>query len=107
MTRISYAYGGKQRLVVQAFYISAHSYIYQAAVQLHATYQPTDLLSVTAWLADHNLLNRIGDKNQLNARMLARITGVDAIKIQLAGNCAKRSLPSIMVLVKVKLRLAW
>lgn len=59
MTRVS------DRLVVEAFYISAHSYIYQAAVQLHATHQPTDLLSVTAWLADHNLLNRIGGRNKL------------------------------------------
>ncbi|MBD2535650.1 helicase DnaB, partial [Nostoc flagelliforme FACHB-838] len=46
ITRVS------DRLTIEAFYISAHSYIYQAAVQLHATYQPTDLLSVTAWLAD-------------------------------------------------------
>ncbi len=59
MTRIS------DRLITQAFYISAHKDIYQAAVQLHATYQPTDLLSVTAWLADHNLLNRIGGRNKL------------------------------------------
>ncbi len=59
MTRIS------DRLVVEAFYISAHSYIYQAATTLHALFQPTDLLSVTAWLADHNLLNRIGGRNKL------------------------------------------
>ena len=59
MTRVS------DRLVVEAFYISAHKDIYQAAVQLHATYQPTDLLSVTAWLSDHNLLNRIGGRNKL------------------------------------------
>ncbi|WP_258169541.1 DnaB-like helicase N-terminal domain-containing protein [Nostoc sp. 'Peltigera membranacea cyanobiont' N6] len=39
------------RLSIEAFYISAHKDIYQAAAQLHATYQPTDLLSVTAWLA--------------------------------------------------------
>jgi hypothetical protein len=39
------------RLVVEAFYISAHKNIYQAAIQLHATYQPTDLLSVTSYLA--------------------------------------------------------
>ncbi|MBD2565728.1 AAA family ATPase [Nostoc linckia FACHB-391] len=59
MTRVS------DRLSIEAFYISAHKDIYQAAVQLHATYQPTDLLSVTAWLADHNLLNRIGGRNKL------------------------------------------
>ncbi|MEH2022694.1 replicative DNA helicase, partial [Nostoc sp.] len=52
-------------LDAEAFYISAHKDIYQAAARLHATYQPTDLLSVTAWLADHNLLNRIGGRNKL------------------------------------------
>jgi replicative DNA helicase len=52
-------------LIAQAFYISAHSYIYQAATTLHALFQPTDLLSVTAWLSDHNLLNRIGGRNKL------------------------------------------
>ncbi|MEH2003232.1 MAG: DnaB-like helicase N-terminal domain-containing protein [Nostoc sp.] len=77
MTRISDAYGGKQRLSVEAFYISAHSYIYQAATTLHALFQPTDLLSVTAWLADHNLLNRVGGRNKLATLLDRTVSAVN------------------------------
>ncbi|MBD6620012.1 AAA family ATPase [Komarekiella sp. 'clone 1'] len=52
-------------LISEAFYVSAHKSIYQAATRLHAQGQPTDLLSVTAWLADNDLLNRIGGRNKL------------------------------------------
>ncbi len=52
-------------LVPEAFYISAHKDIYQAALQLHAQGKPTDLLAVTSWLADHDLLTRIGGRNKL------------------------------------------
>jgi len=48
------------RLVPEAFYISAHKDIYQAAIVLHNQGKPTDLLSVTSWLADKDLLNRVG-----------------------------------------------
>ncbi|MGF1981465.1 MAG: replicative DNA helicase [Nostoc sp. CmiSLP01] len=53
------------RLVAEAFYISAHKDIYQAAVTLHAQGKPTDLLSVTSWLTDHEMLARIGGRNKL------------------------------------------
>ncbi|MEH2351575.1 MAG: replicative DNA helicase [Nostoc sp.] len=53
------------RLLPEAFYISAHKDIYQAAVRLHAQGKPTDLLSVTSWLTDHDLLARIGGRNKL------------------------------------------
>ncbi|MEH2089749.1 replicative DNA helicase [Nostoc sp.] len=53
------------RLLPEAFYISAHKDIYQAAVRLHAQGKPTDLLSVTSWLTDHELLARIGGRNKL------------------------------------------
>ncbi|BAY26880.1 replicative DNA helicase [Calothrix sp. NIES-2100] len=59
ITRVS------DRLVAGAFYISAHKEIYQAALQLHAQGKPTDLLSVTSWLADNDMLNRIGGRNKL------------------------------------------
>lgn len=52
-------------LVAEAFYISAHKDIYQAAVQLFQQRKPTDLLAVTSWLADHDLLTRIGGRNKL------------------------------------------
>ncbi|MEH2096603.1 replicative DNA helicase [Nostoc sp.] len=53
------------RLLPEAFYISAHKEIYQAAVRLHAQGKPTDMLSVTSWLTDHDLLARIGGRNKL------------------------------------------
>lgn len=52
-------------LVPEAFYVSAHTIIYQAFTQLRATCQPTDLLCLTNWLMDHNLLERIGGRNKL------------------------------------------
>jgi replicative DNA helicase len=53
------------RLVAEAFYISAHKDIYQAAVRLHGQGKPTDLLAVISWLTDHDLLTRIGGRNKL------------------------------------------
>lgn len=52
-------------LIAEAFYISAHKDIYQAAQRLHTQGKPTDLLSVTSWLADNDLLARIGGRNKL------------------------------------------
>ncbi|MEH1836222.1 MAG: replicative DNA helicase [Nostoc sp.] len=53
------------RLLPEAFYISAHKDIYQAAFRLHAQGKATDLLSVTSWLTDHEMLARIGGRNKL------------------------------------------
>jgi replicative DNA helicase len=44
----------------EAFYITAHREIYRAAVTLNSQGKPTDLMSVTSWLADHNLLEKVG-----------------------------------------------
>ena len=52
-------------LVVEAFYLSAHKDIYQATLRLFAQGKPTDLLAVINWLADHDLLVRIGGRNKL------------------------------------------
>ncbi|MFN9400008.1 MAG: replicative DNA helicase, partial [Dolichospermum sp.] len=48
-----------------AFYISAHTIIYQAALRLHTQQKPTDLLSITSWLTDNDQLKRIGGRNKL------------------------------------------
>ena len=53
------------RLLSEAFYISAHKDIYQAALKLHNQGKPTDLLNLVAWLADHNLLEKVGGKSKL------------------------------------------
>lgn len=59
ITRVS------DRLIPEAFYITAHKDIYQAALRLHSQNKPTDLLAITNWLADHDLLTRIGGRNKL------------------------------------------
>lgn len=53
------------RLVEEAFYISAHKEIYQAALRLHSGGKPIDLLSVTSWLTDHKKLDKVGGKSKL------------------------------------------
>ncbi|PPJ62445.1 replicative DNA helicase [Cuspidothrix issatschenkoi] len=53
------------RLVPEAFYISDHKIIYKAALRLHTQQKPTDLLSITSWLTDNDLLTRIGGRNKL------------------------------------------
>ncbi|MDD1417699.1 replicative DNA helicase [Dolichospermum sp. ST_sed1] len=53
------------RLVPEAFYLSAHTTIYQAAIRLHTQQKPTDLLSITSWLTDNDQLTQIGGRNKL------------------------------------------
>ncbi|MGF2037246.1 MAG: replicative DNA helicase [Nostoc sp. CmiVER01] len=53
------------RLIPEAFYISSHKDIYQAALRLHTQSRPTDLLSVTSWLTDNGLLFRVGGRDKL------------------------------------------
>jgi replicative DNA helicase len=65
-------------LVVDAFYVPSHKEIYQAALTLHLQGKPTDLMSVTIWLQDHNLLDRIGGTVKL-AQLLNRT--VSAVNI--------------------------
>ncbi|OYD90592.1 hypothetical protein CDG76_30680 [Nostoc sp. 'Peltigera membranacea cyanobiont' 210A] len=55
----------KDRLKPEHFFIGAHKDIYQACLRLCKRGQPTDLLHVTSWLSDHELLARIGGRNKL------------------------------------------
>lgn len=48
-----------------AFYISTHQEIYKAAIALHQAGRPTDLMSMTAWLHDQKLLERVGGQARL------------------------------------------
>jgi replicative DNA helicase len=49
----------------EAFYISAHQEIYRAAIGLQAQGRPTDLMSITSWLGDRGLLDKVGGQSQL------------------------------------------
>jgi replicative DNA helicase len=64
-------------LIPEAFYISAHKDIYQAALRLFAQGKPTDLLAVINWLADHDMLARIGGRNKLASLVERTVSAVN------------------------------
>ena len=49
-----------------SFYVPSHQHIYQAILEIFYQEKPTDLMTVTTWLADHKLLKKIGGKNILS-----------------------------------------
>jgi replicative DNA helicase len=49
----------------EAFYTSAHQEIYKAAIALQAQGRPTDLMSITSWLGDRGILDKIGGQGRL------------------------------------------
>ncbi len=49
----------------EAFYISSHREVYRAMMALQAQGMPTDLMSVTTWLKDRNLLDKVGGQSKL------------------------------------------
>jgi replicative DNA helicase len=65
-------------LTKEAFYVQAHREIYHAAIVLHSQGKPTDLMSVSTWLADRGLLDKIGGTTKL-AQLLNRT--VSAVNI--------------------------
>jgi len=82
------------RLLPEAFYISAHKEIYQAAQKLHSQGKPTDLLSLMAWLSVNNLLTRIGGKTKL-AQLVDRTVSavnIDALATLVMDKYLRRKL---------------
>ena len=49
----------------ESFYINAHQEIYKTALMLHTQGKPTDLTSMSAWLADNGALEKIGGNTKL------------------------------------------
>ncbi len=58
----------------EAFYINAHQEIYKTALLLHTQGKPTDLTSMSAWLADNNSLEKIGG----NAKLVELVENVSS-----------------------------
>lgn len=52
-------------LAPEAFYIATHREIYRAALDLNSRGQPTDLMTITLWLRDHNKLDKVGGQARL------------------------------------------
>jgi len=65
-------------LIPEAFYINAHRDIYQVALLLYNQGKPTDLMSVTTWLYDHESLEKVGGQSKL-AQLVERT--VSAVNI--------------------------
>jgi replicative DNA helicase len=49
----------------EAFYLSAHQQIYKTMLVLQGQGSPTDLMSVTTWLRDRGLLDKVGGQGKL------------------------------------------
>ncbi|MEM8639629.1 MAG: replicative DNA helicase [Cyanobacteria bacterium P01_G01_bin.54] len=62
----------------KAFYDTLHREIYGAMITLHRQGRPTDLMTVTSWLQDHELLDKIGGTAKL-AQLVERT--VSAVNI--------------------------
>ena len=82
------------RLVPEAFYISAHTTIYQAALRLHTQQKPTDLLSITSWLTDNDQLTQIGGRNKLATLVDRTVSAVniDALAVLVMEKYLRRQL---------------
>ncbi len=52
-------------LEVKAFSLQSHQQIYRVAHTLHSQSKPTDLMSVSTYLADHDLLESVGGTSKL------------------------------------------
>ena len=70
-------------LVKSAFSLQSHQQIYDAAQILHSQGKPTDLMAVSSYLADHNLLSAVGGTTKL-AQLVNRT--VSAVNIDRYAN---------------------
>jgi len=52
-------------LPAEAFYLQAHQTIYRGAIALQTQGKPTDLMNLSTWLADQELLHKVGGKAKL------------------------------------------
>jgi replicative DNA helicase len=87
-------YRVKERLKPEHFYISAHKDIYQACLRLCKKDRTPDLLSVTSWLKDHDILTRIGGQNKL-ATVVGRTVSavnIDALASLIIEKAVRRDL---------------
>ncbi len=48
-----------------AFYLAAHRSIYEAALTLHQSGKPADLMTVATWLGDRGALDKVGGQSRL------------------------------------------
>ena len=61
------------------FAVQAHQIIYHATLTLHLQGKPTDLMTVTSWLADQNQLEKVGGQAKL-AQLVERTISASSLK---------------------------
>ncbi|BDA71671.1 DnaB helicase [Calothrix sp. PCC 7716] len=78
----------------EMFYIGAHRIVYQAAASLYSKSKPTDLLQVTEWLINHDLLVTVGGRNRLAALLESTVSAIniDAIAMLVAAKYQRRQM---------------
>ncbi|MDJ0577182.1 MAG: replicative DNA helicase [Xenococcaceae cyanobacterium MO_234.B1] len=64
-------------LVVEAFSLQSHQQIYRVAQTLHSQGKPTDLMSVSTYLADHKLLESVGGTTKLGQLINRTVSAVN------------------------------
>ncbi len=64
-------------LPVEAFCIQAHQQIYQAALELYQKDKQTDLMTISTWLADHKLLDKVGGTTKLSQLLNRTVSAVN------------------------------
>lgn len=80
----------------EAFYNSTHKDIYHACCRLYRQNGPIDLLTITAWLADHELLTHIGGKSKLASLVDRTVSAIniDALAVLVQEKYLSRRLIS-------------
>lgn len=66
------------RLKPEAFYITAHSLIYSAALAIHESGGYCDLMSVTSWLYDQRQLEKVGGQSRLAEILQRTVSSINA-----------------------------
>ncbi len=61
----------------EAFYLSSHQDIYKATLALHNKNKPVDVMTVSTWLADQKLLEKVGGQSKLAQLMSRSISTVN------------------------------
>ncbi len=61
----------------ESFALKSHQIIYRATLTLHFQGKPTDLMTVTTWLADQNLLEQVGGQLKLTQLVDRTVSAVN------------------------------
>ena len=64
-------------LPVEAFFVQSHQLLYNTALELYQKDKPTDLMAISTWLADHNLLEKVGGTAKLASLVNRTVSAVN------------------------------